>query len=103
MACGRSGMPKTEIYGPRVVLGAASSQGTGASVPRNPEENRGLDWSGRQDLNLRPPGPERPNTEIDGFTGSGIETQAPEMLRHQCSMRPSRYAVRPPMYALGSP
>jgi len=41
-----------EVYGPWVVLGAASSHGTGASVPRNPEENRAVDWSGRQDLKM---------------------------------------------------
>jgi len=52
MARGRSGTPKTEIYGPRVVLGAASSHGTGASVPRNPEENRAVEWSGRQDVKV---------------------------------------------------
>src|SRR5207249_2251264 len=52
MARGRSGTPKAEIYDPRVVLGAASPHGTGASVPRNPQENRAVDWSGRQDLKV---------------------------------------------------
>ncbi len=44
--------------GAPVVRGGASSEKTSPAPFSNTKEDRALDWSGRQDLNLRPPGPE---------------------------------------------
>src|SRR5712671_3932 len=52
-------------------------------VPRKPKENRAVDWSGRQDLNLRPPGPERAPEESHGVSSAGTVEQAPEMTGEQ--------------------
>jgi len=44
--------------GAPVVRGGASSEKTSPVSPPKSKKNRAVDWSGRQDLNLRPPGPE---------------------------------------------
>jgi hypothetical protein len=44
--------------GAPVVRGNASSAIGGETAPPKPKQNRDLNWSGRQDSNLRPPGPE---------------------------------------------
>jgi len=41
------------------------------------------DWSGRQDLNLRPPGPERALEESHGVSSAGTAEQPPEKTGEQ--------------------
>ncbi len=43
-----------------------------------PLQFRRDDWSGRQDLNLRPPGPERAPAESHGVSSAGTAAQPPE-------------------------
>jgi excisionase family DNA binding protein len=51
-----------------------------------------MHWSGRQDLNLRPPGPERWNEEIDGFTW--VRELPPDPGHHECLTSAKMVAAR---------
>ena len=55
-----------------------------AGPPRkNPKQVRPLDWSGRQDLNLRPPGPERAPAESHCVSSAITAEQASEKTSEQ--------------------
>jgi excisionase family DNA binding protein len=47
-------------------------------VSKLPRKIKPLDWSGRQDLNLRPPGPEPEREEFHGVTSGGTGSQPVE-------------------------
>jgi len=58
-------------FGPPVSQNAGVTKRAGREPTGKAPELAALDWSGRQDLNLRPPGPERVSGSCDGLTLSG--------------------------------
>ena len=68
---------------PRHLPSVSQNAGVAKREGREPAgkvlELAALDWSGRQDLNLRPPGPERVEAESHGVSSGGIASQEPEI------------------------
>src|SRR6266478_5807674 len=75
----RAGVARLPPLVPTVSPRADFPKNEGREQSGNPSNLAALDWSGRQDLNLRPPGPERGQTESHSVSSAGTAPQPPEI------------------------
>jgi hypothetical protein len=79
----RAGVARLPPLVPTVSPRADFTKNEGREQSGNPTNLAALHWSGRQDLNLRPPGPERAQEESHGVSEGGIESQPGETIQEQ--------------------
>jgi integrase len=76
MRDGMNSMLTAETHGPSVVQGSKTSKTKAPDSVGFPNESEAFKWSGRQDSNLRPLGPENIERGSQGLAGSGLQSQA---------------------------
>jgi excisionase family DNA binding protein len=79
----RAGVARLPPLVPTVSPRADSGKNEGREQSGNPTNLAALHWSGRQDLNLRPPGPEGEKDESHGVAEAGFGSQPVETIQAQ--------------------